>query len=330
MKKLFSKDNFLFSTFNNRQCKQSIFVAITLMVLFILSSFLFLHALYAFVDVAGSIVSGSPDVAIKDLLRSIPLIVCFLMTLWTMLLVHAFFRNADDERRTKSLKKNSIVIASFGTFNIIYIVVCLIIGKFSSIVEGSPFPIYPLDALLYSLLFIAIACFAYFYLRKISEAHPYIVPSRGPIVSKARFIYCFGISVWMLVALYCFAGFSHGLFIIDFKHGYLAFSLALLFMFLVNTVFFLFWEFYYNELKPEARKQLLLPLAICGACLALSSTVFYFVALGLNLDGPANVGFGLLPVAFAASVNIATLILVFNPVIVSIVALIKGILIRRK
>ena len=36
------------------------------------------------------------------------------------------------------------------------------------------------------------------------------------------------------------------------------------------------------------------------------------------------------PVAFAASVNIATLLVVFTPLIVSIVALIKGILIRKK
>lgn len=330
MKKLFSKDNFLFPTFNNRQSKQSIFVSISIAILFVLSSFLFLHALYGFVNAIGSFVSGSTDVMIKDLLRILPLIVCFLMTLWTMFLFHALHRNVNDERREKSLKKNSIVIASFGAFNIVYIIVCLIVGKFSSIVEGSPFPIYPLDTLLYSLLFIAIACFVFFYSKKLAEKIPYVVPSRGPIVTKARFFYCFGMAIWMLVALYSFAGFTHGLFIIDFRHGYQAFSIALLFMFLVNVVFIVFWEFYYNELKVEARKQLLLPLAICGTCLSLISTIFYFVALGLNLDGPANVGFGVLPVTFAASVNIATLILVFAPVIVSIIALIKGFLIRKK
>lgn len=330
MKKLFYKDNFLFPTFNNRQSKQSIFVSISIAILFVLSSFLFLHALYGFVDAIGSFVSGSTDVMIKDILRILPLIVCFLMTLWTMLLFHTLHRNVNDERREKSLKKNSIVVASFGVFNIVYVIVCLIVGKFSSIVEGSPFPIYPLDTLLYSLLFIAIACFVFFYSKKSAEKIPYVVPSRGPIVTKARFFYCFGMAIWMLVALYSFAGFTHGLFIIDFRHGYQAFSIALLFMFLVNVVFIVFWEFYYNELKVEARKQLLLPLAICGTCLSLISTIFYFVALGLNLDGPANVGFGVLPVTFAASVNIATLILVFAPVIVSIIALIKGFLIRKK
>ena len=58
--------------------------------------------------------------------------------------------------------------------------------------------------------------------------------------------------------------------------------------------------------------------------------VLYFVGLGVNLDGPSNAGFGILPVAFAASVNIATMIVVATPLIVSVVALIKGLLLRKK
>jgi hypothetical protein len=74
----------------------------------------------------------------------------------------------------------------------------------------------------------------------------------------------------------------------------------------------------------------LLPLAIVALVVSIAVAVFYFVALGANLDGPANVGFGVLPIAFAASVNIATLLAVATPIIVSIAALIKGILLRKK
>ena len=90
------------------------------------------------------------------------------------------------------------------------------------------------------------------------------------------------------------------------------------------------WELHYNCLKEEKKKEQLFPLAIIGLCISVATMVFYFVALGLNLDGPSNVGFGILPVAFAASVNIATLIVVFTPLIVSVVALIKGLLMRKK
>ena len=59
------------------------------------------------------------------------------------------------------------------------------------------------------------------------------------------------------------------------------------------------------------------------------AAIIYFIALKFNLDGPSNVGFGILPIAFSASVNIATLLVVATPLIVSVVALIKG-LIRKK
>ena len=58
--------------------------------------------------------------------------------------------------------------------------------------------------------------------------------------------------------------------------------------------------------------------------------ILYFVSLGGGMDAPSNAGFGMFPVAFAASVNIATLLTVATPIIVSVVALIKGIFVRKK
>ena len=330
MKNLFSRENFLFPSLERKARIQSLVVAILLAVFFLASAFTFMNMFYAFVNAVGSIVSGSPDVAIKDLLRSVPLFLSFFMTLWTLLLIHAFFRNESKERLNKSLFKNGIAICSFAVINIIYIFVGRIAGKYLSLVEGGPSAIYPLDAILYSLLFIAIGVCAILYQKKFQEKVPYVVPTRGPIVIKARFAYCLFVSFWMLFALFTFGGFWMGLFIMDFKHGYLAYCLALLFVYLVNWVFFVAWEFYYNELKAEKRKEILFPLSLIALGVAVLAAIFYFVALGNNLDGPSNVGFGVLPVAFAASVNIATLLVVLVPVIVSVVALIKGLLARKK
>ena len=121
-----------------------------------------------------------------------------------------------------------------------------------------------------------------------------------------------------------------GLFIIDFKHGYQFYSVMLLIAYSLSFIYLGIWEFYYNELKEEKKKEFLLPMAIAGLILSLIVVVLYFVSLGLNLDGPSNIGFGVLPVAFAASVNLATIIVVVTPLIVSIIALIKGFLARNK
>ena len=171
---------------------------------------------------------------------------------------------------------------------------------------------------------------AVIYLKKIAPKKNHVLPSRAPTVKKLRVLYGFGMSLWAVVAAFACAEFCYGLFIIDFAHGYQAFSIALLLVYLSSPCFLLVWEFYFNELKEEKRKEFLLPLGIAGTAISLVITVFYFVALGLNLDGPSNVGFGVLPVAFTASVNIATLVVVITPLGVAITALIKGLIARKK
>ena len=186
MKKFFAKENFIPSTMDAKQRKQSLIVSLLVIVFFIISAFTFMNMLYAFVDAIGSIVSGSVDVALKDLLRSVPLFLVFFMSLWTLLALQASFRKVNDEKWRKSLNKDAYCFIAFGGVNIIYIIVGLIIGKFSSLVEGSPTAIYPLDTFLLSFLFIAIGLFIIFYLKKFEKSFPYIVETRGQIVTKAR------------------------------------------------------------------------------------------------------------------------------------------------
>ena len=70
----------------------------------------------------------------------------------------------------------------------------------------------------------------------------------------------------------------------------------------------------------------MLPLGIVASGVTIVFVVLYFIALKNNLDGPSNVGFGILPIAFAASVNIATLLVVATPIIASITTLVKGLI----
>ena len=330
MKELFNKENFVQSTFDGKQKRQSIVLSLALVLFYVFSAYTFFNAMYAFADCIGSIVCGSIDVMLRDFTRSLPLFLSCFMSIWAMLLLHASFRNVSDERRIKSLKKNSFALIGFAAVNLVAIIVMLIMGKFHSLVEGSPSPLYPLDSILYSLLFVALAVFTLVWLKKLQDKLPFVLPSRGPIVKKARPVYCIFVSIWMLVAVFSFAAFTIGLFIHDFTNGYLFFSIALMLVYLVNILFLGVWEFCYNEIKEEKKGQLLLPLAIIGLVASLLTAILYFVGLATNLDGPSNAGFGILPIAFTASVNIATLVVVATPIIVSVVALIKGLLLRKK
>ena len=286
--------------------------------------------LYAFADAVGSIVSGSVDVAIKDLLRSIPLFLSFFMSLWTLLLLHASFRRVNDEKWHKSLFKDAICLLAFAGANILYVIIGLIAGKYSSLVEGSPSPLFPLDSILYSLVFIAIGVLVILYVKKYEAKLPYMVHTRGEIVKKARGLYCTFVTFWMLIALFGFSGGLFSIFIYDFAHEYAFYGIAVILIYCLSPILLGFWEFYYNELTEEKKKELLLPISIISLGVSVLFTVLYVVALSTNMDAPSNAGFGMFPVAFAASVNIATLIVVFTPLIVSVTALIKGILKRKK
>lgn len=330
MKRLFNKEDFLLSSFDKKQRVQSLVIACLIVVFGLLCAFGFMNFLYAFADIVGSFVSGSADIAIRDLGRSLPIFLSFFMCIWTLWLLHDVYRNESEERRNKSIFHKSIVLLAFAGVNILYILIMRIAGRYLSLVEGSPTYIYPLDALLFSLLFVCIGVFGIIYLKKLQSKLPYVVPSRAPVVAKARFIHHFFVTIWMLIAFYGGSAFLYGLFIMDFVHGYQFFSIALLLVFLLPPCYLAFWEFFYNNLKEEKRKELLLPISLCGICLSVIVMVLYFVALGMNTDGPSNAGFGVFPVAFTASVNIATLVVVATPLIVSATALIKALMYRRK
>ena len=328
MKNLFNKENFINSTFDKTQKKQSLIVALLVIVLFVFSAFTFFNMLYAFADIVGCIVSGSADVAIKDLLRSLPLFFSFFMSYWALLLVHALFRNIEG-RRNKSLFKDAICLLAFAGVNFVYVIVGLISGKYSSLVEGVPSPLFPLSSILYSLIFVALGVFVIIYLKKLQDKVPYVVPTRGPIVKKARGLYCTFLAIYSLFALFGFSSGLYSIFIYDFAHEYPFYGIATVCIFLLSPIILGFWQFFYNELKEEKKKELLLPIGIISTCVSIVFVALYFIALSSNMDAPSNAGFGMLPVAFAASVNIATLLAVASPLIFSIIALIKGILLRK-
>lgn len=328
--KMFDKENFVFSGLDGKQKKQGVVLIVCLAVLYVITAFTFMNFLYCFSDCIGSIVCASADVALRDALRSMPIFLSFFLTLGGLMVCQSFYRNESKEIAAKKAKKHAIITIVIGAVIIVYTVVMRILGRYLSLVEGAPSPLYPLDAMLYALVFICLGVGVLVYLKKFSEAHPYAGPSRPLASKKGRFCHNFFTTLWMLFALYGFCGFFYGLFIIDFENGYVAYSIGVLIASFLAFCTFACWELYYNNLKPEKKKDQLFKIALISLCLSVASAVFYFVALKFNLDGPANVGSGILPIAFSASVNIATMLVVATPLIASVAALIKGLVIRKK
>ena len=311
---------------DNKTKKQALTVTILLIVFFVLSAFTFMNALYCLSDCIASTVSASVDIAIRDALRSVPVFLSFFITLCGLMVAHTFYRNESRE----ILKRNAKFFASagigIGALLILYVIVMLIAGRYLSIVEGAPSPIYPLDACLYAVLYIVLGILVHLYFKKHEDSGLYEGPVRVPVSKKFGPVKYFFRFFWLMFALYGFCGFFYSIFIVDFLHGYVAYSLAAMLISLVVFLTLAVWELYYNNLSADKKKSVTLPLALISLGVTIVSSVVYFIALKGNLDGPTNVGFGLLPVAYSASVNVATFLVMIVPMIVSVVALIKGVI----
>ncbi|MBO5077223.1 MAG: hypothetical protein J5584_06485 [Clostridia bacterium] len=325
MNSFFDRNNFVHSEQGGKQKRQSILVTLCVIVFFVLSAITFMNFLYCLSDCVGSIVCGSPDVAIRDAIRSCPIFLSFFVTLSGLMTSHTFYRNENREILAKKAKKHALIGIVIGALIIVYTMVLRIAGRYLSLVEGAPSRLYPLDAVIYAVVFIALGVFVLIYVKHDAQKQLFFGVSRAPVQSKGRGVRSFFRSFWLLVALYGFCGFFYSLFIVDFRHGYVFYSVAMMLVSLMAFFTIAVWELFYNNLTAAARKKYTLPLALVSLAVSVVSTVIYFIALKGNLDGPSNVGFGLLPIAFSASVNFATLLVVAMPLVVSVTAVVKGI-----
>lgn len=330
MKNIFDRNNFVLAGSDGRQKRQSLLVTVCLVVLFVITAFTFMNFLYCLSDCIGSIVCASADVALRDALRSCPIFLTFFLTLSGFMAAHTFYRNESREILTAKAKKHAIIGIVLGAIIIIYVVVMRFMGRYLSLVEGAPSPLYPLDSVLYAVLFILLGVGILAFLRSNSKEQKFFGPSRAPLQKRGRGVRSFFRTFWLLIGLYGFCGFTYSIFIVDFAHGYVLYSVAMMLVSLVAFLSVAVWELFYNNLTPEKRRAYTLPLALVLLAVSAASAVFYFLALKGNLDGPANVGFGILPIAFSASVNFATLLVVATPIIVSVTALVKGLVRRGK
>ena len=320
MKTLLDRNAFVLAGLEGKQKRQALAVMLALSAFFVLSALTFMNFLYCFSDCVGSVVCGSADIALRDALRSLPIILSFFLSLSGLLTANAFYRNESFEILRRKARKHALIAAVTGAAVPVYVIVMRLAGRYLSLTEGGPSRLYPLDAMLYALLFLAFGITVLTYLKK---AERFAGPSRAPVRKKGRVIGCFFRAVWLLIGLYGFCGFFFSIFILDFSVGYVPYSLSVMLVSLLAFLSLAVWKLFYENLTEAKRKEAALPLALLPLALSLAAAAAYFLALKHNLEGPANVGLGILPVACSAGVNIATLLVVATPPIVSVSALVR-------
>lgn len=330
IKDIFNRDHFTYSGFDAKAKKQSLVVTIAMIVVFIIAALCTFNFFYVICDVIGSIVSGSPDCAIRDLVRSLPILLTLLGLVHIFVSLHYTHRNVSDEKRTKGISYNSIASIVFGGATILYVIVGAIAGVYSSLVTGYPSILYPLDALLGGLLIVAIGVLSLLWNKKFQSKFPYLVPNRANTAKGVeKLFHHFFVGIWTLVALYGLSAVINSTYIVDWTHGHVFYSVMLVLMFALPVFYLMIWEFYYNELKEENRNDMLL-VSISGIALSVVIVGLYALAYNLDPQAPDLACFGILPVDYTASVNAGTYIYGIANLVIPVTALIKALIANKK
>ena len=330
IKKLFNRDNFVATGIDKKSKIHLLIITATLVATFVVTAFCAFDFIYVLCDVVGSVVSGSADVGIRDLIRSLPILFTLIGSSNIFVMFHYIYRNVSNEKRSRGVMYNSIASICLGVITIAYIVIGTITGVYSKLVTGYPSVLYPLDSLLGGLLIIAVGVLFLLWNVKYQEKLPYVGPNmpKGVKGVEKPFHHVL-LGLWIACALYGLSAVVHSTYIVDWTHGHVFYSVMLVIMFALPVLYLMTWEFYYNQLKEENRKNLLF-VAICGLCLSIVVVGLYALAYNLDPQAPDLACFGILPVDYTASINAATYIYSVCNLAVPAMVLIKALIIYKK
>ncbi|MBR6915636.1 MAG: hypothetical protein IKN36_04695, partial [Clostridia bacterium] len=108
---------------DRKQIKQNLVVTAAVTLFFILSAFTFMNFLYCLSDCVGSIVCASPDVALRDAIRSCPIFLSFFLSLSGLMTAHTFYCNESPGILRKKAKKHAVIGIVLGVTVIVYVIV---------------------------------------------------------------------------------------------------------------------------------------------------------------------------------------------------------------
>ena len=323
MNGLFAKENRIAATLSDSGKTEHRMYSLAAAALFLLTAFLLWEFVYEFCNMIGSVVSGSPEQALVELLRVLPLV---LLTVDCLCLsVHLqrarFAPSAKARvRQWARLGRSAVVLG-------ILVVLAILCGEFTggyeTLIEGNPTPWFPLDVCLGGVLSIMFGHFTALRKEQIADR-----ASELPFDSKESSGFRAGLGRVLRVLCYMaglcgFAACVFSTYVMDWRHGYLFFNVVLVLNYFTAFAMVFLYRFGYQELKselaPSAGRKLALGFLVINAALL----VLYFVAVEIQNEAPNQNAFGILPIEFTASFQAFPFIYGINNIAAPLVALLK-------
>ena len=329
MENIFKPENRLVSTLSPEARKERRFYLILSFLIFAISAYPIWQFLYIFCDLIGSIVSGSPNVAIKDAIRMMPQIISSIGLVHMGVYAHCAYRATSAKKRISAWKINGLISLTLGVCNILYVVIGKNTGIYYAFIETSANILYPLNMIFGGIVLIAYGYFAYFYGKRLESKGsnlPFYNDKRnGHLRRFDHVFYTIGYLVFLCSASACVLCF----YVLDLNN-YIFFNIMVFITYFVAVVQAFFYRYAYIELKEGIREKITFKAALIALVVNFVLFAIYMITLQCCNEAPDQNATAVMPIDFAASVNAFMAVFLLNNVVAPLAALIKGVCINKK
>ena len=169
MREFFARPNRLVFDLGDKGRRERFFYHIVFAVTFFAGAFLFWEFMYELWNMIGAAASGSPEKALEDFLRMLPLTLTGFTLIYIAIFTHNAYRAGSAASRRNKWKAGGIVTIVMGLVIAGYIITGLVRGEYASVVEGYLTPLFPLDVMIGAVLFIVFGFVSLNYARLLRE-----------------------------------------------------------------------------------------------------------------------------------------------------------------
>ncbi|MBO4558812.1 MAG: hypothetical protein J5712_01905 [Lachnospiraceae bacterium] len=286
---------------------------------------------YEFWNIVGSVASHSPDMAVAQAIRMLPLYLAGAALIFFLIYTNGAYRAKDQKARGAKWCAGGIVMIVLGVIIAAYVVIGVLLGEYGKIIEGYITPLFPLDMLLAGVIFIGVGFLSIRYSKVIGEKGsnlPY-VNDRGLFGWR---LFTFGLlrALCLIAAMLGFAGCIWGISVLDLSHGYLMYSIVLWLNYLTAFAMYIAYRYIFCETKPEIRGTVSVKLGAIFLIVNIVLFALHLLTVEIWNEAPDQAAYGILPADFLTSMNIFAVFYGINNILAPIAAIARGLVMEKK
>lgn len=299
-------------------------------VLFVTGAFAFWQFFYNLANMVGAIVCASPDMALYELKRMLPLFLSAFLLVALGIMVHHAYIAPSVEKRIAIWRNISLTSGITGVVITGIVVNGRLTGIYVRAVEGGATLLFPLDIAIGGVVFFLLGVLSVRYVAYLKEAGSSLPCIRTHCAAVWRVTGRFFCMIGYIIALCSLAACIYGLRIMDWSHGGIFFNVMLWIEYFTVVLQAVVYRFVFTDKEEALRAGTMKRLGGSFLAVNIVMLVLYLVSLQIYNEAPNLNANGILPIEFTWNVNGFMVFIGLNNILAPAIALVKGSLMERK